>query len=180
MSNHYTVLGLYKKVETTVNATPQIVDEFGIVDGDIEVMTSAAYPDDILIEDKTLMHQVHQRQYLFPFLLGIVGMISAITLVGGTGWIMNLNVGGKAPFAYPPTGIIAYEFSLLFAVIGSVISLLLFTGLPNWTERAYDADITDGSLGILIKVNSREDQDRAAEMMTNLGAYKVKKGENDF
>ena len=167
-------------METTVNATPQIREAFNLKDGEIEVLTSAAYPDEILIEDKTLMYQVNKRQFLFPFLLGIVGLAIGILLAGGTGWIMNLDVGGKPPFALPPTGIITYEFTLLFAVIGSVISLLIYGGLPNWTERAYDPDITDGSLGILIKVNSNEEQNKAADMMANLGAYKVKKGKNDF
>ena len=180
MIEHYTVLGLFSKVDAITGAVDPIRDELGLVDGEMEVITSAAFPDGIIIEDKTLQNQVDKKQFLFPFLFGLVGLGAAIVLAGGTQYIMNLNVGGKAMFALPPTGIIAYEFTLLFAVIGSVVSLLYFAGIPNWTDRAYDPEISDGALALLVKVKSREDQDKAASMMQKHGAYKIKKGENDF
>ncbi|MDH4185232.1 MAG: DUF3341 domain-containing protein, partial [Nitrospinota bacterium] len=95
-------------------------------------------------------------------------------------YIMNLVVSGKSPFSYAPTGIITYEFTLLFGVIGSVVSLLYYAGLPNWTDRAYDPEVADGALGLLVRVFSREDQDKAARIMEEYGAYKIKKGVNDF
>ena len=180
MSDHYTVLGLYNKVEKVSLATDPLIEKFNITSGDIEVLTSAAYPDGVLLDDKELYHVVEERQFLFPFLLGWVGFVTGIILAGGTGYIMNLNVSDKAPFSYPPTGIITYEFTLLFGVIGSVLSLLYYAGLPNWTDRAYDDEITDGALGLLVKVYSQEDQDTAAKMMEESGAYKIKKGVNDF
>jgi len=180
MVSHYSVLGLYRKVDTFVRAAEQVRGEFGLADGEIEALTSAAFPDGALLEDATLAHQVDKKQFLFPFLLGITGLLLGSSLAGGTGYIMNLDVGGKDPFSYAPTGIITYEFTLLFAVIGSVLSLLYYTGLPNWKERAYDPDITCGALGLLIKVRSREEQERAAALMQRLGAYKIRKGENDF
>ena len=180
MSEHYTVLGLFRKVDKITAAVDPVKDEFELRDGDVEVLTSAAYPDGVLIEDATLEHQVERVMWLFPFLIGIGGFITGVVLAGGTAYIMNLNVSGKDPFSYAPTGIMTYEFSLLFAVIGSVISLLYFTGLPNWHDRAYDPEISDGALGLLIKVTNESDQHKAVEMMKELGAYKTRLGKNDF
>ncbi len=180
MSDHYTVLALFKKVDTITRSIDNVIREFETVDGDMEVLTSAALPDGVVIDDKTLEHQVQYRQYLFPFILGICGFVTGVALAGGTSWIVNLNVGGKAAFSFAPTGIITYEFSLLFGVIGSVLSLLYFAGLPNWTDRAYDPEITDGALGLLVKLKTREEQEKAAALLTDSGAYKIRKGENDF
>lgn len=180
MNDHYTVLGLYNKVDAITSAVDPVREEFGIEDGDVAVLSSSAFPDGAVVEDRVLEHQVMFRQYLFPFLLGLAGLGMGIVLAGGTGYIMNLDVGGKAPFSFAPTGIITYEFTLLFGVIGSVLSILYFTGLPNWTARAYDPEISDGALGLLVKVKSREDQERAADMMQKFGAYKIRKGENDY
>jgi len=180
MSDYYTALGLYTKVEAITKAAESVRTEFDIKDGDIEVLSAAAYPDGVFLDDKPLEHQVYKLQHLFPFFIGIGGMIAGITLAGGTGFIMNLNVGGKSPFSYAPTGIITYEFALLGAVIGSVLSILYLARLPNWTERAYDPEISEGALGLLIKLNTQEDLERASSMMESQGAFKVRKGRNDF
>ena len=180
MRDHYTILGLFNKVDTLTKAVDPVIEQFDLGNDDVEVLTSAAYPDGALIDDKPIEFAVDKRQYLFPFILGLCGMGLGIFMAGGTGYIMNLVVGGKEPFAYAPIGIVTYEFTLGFAVIGSFLSLLYFTGLPNWTERAYDPEITDGAMGLLIKVGSVEDQERAVTLMESLGAYRTKKGENDF
>lgn len=180
MSDYYTALGLYKSVETITRAAENVRTEFGIKDGDITVLSAAAYPDGVFLDDKPLEHTVYKLQHLFPFLIGIGGFIAGATLAGGTGFIMNLNVGGKSPFAYAPTAIITYEFALLGAVIGSLLSILYLAGLPNWTERAYDPEISEGALGLLIKLDTQEDQDRASSMLEGQGAFKVRKGRNDF
>ncbi len=180
MSDHYTVLGLYRKVAIKTKTVDRVVEEFDLKDGEIESLTSAAYPDGAIVDDKTLHHEVYKQQYLFPFLLGICGFFLGIALAGGTGYIMNMDVGGKPPFSYMPTGVITYETTLACAVVGSLLSIFYFGKLPNWTERAYDPDISDGALGLLVKLDSTEDQDRAAAMMEEMGAYRVHKGKNNF
>ena len=172
---HYTVLGLYGKLEVVANAVDPIREKFGVKDGDIQLLTSAALPENAIVED----HRPYPIVY-FVWVLGVVGFFLAIILAGGTGWIMNLNVGGKPPFSWAPTGIITYEFTLLFGVIGTVVGLLYFTGLPDWNDRAYDRDISDGALGLLLKVANVHDQEEAAKMMSQSGAYKIVKGENNF
>ena len=180
MSDHYTVLGLYKKVDVITRASDPIREQLRIKDGDIEVLSSAAFPDGVILDDKELHDWVNFKQAFFPLLFGCCGFVAGVILSGGTGYIMNLVVSGKSPFSYAPTGIITYEFTLLFGVIGSVVSLLYYAGLPNWTDRAYDPEVADGALGLLVRVFSREDQDKAARIMEEYGAYKIKKGVNDF
>lgn len=180
MSDHYTVLGLFRRLETITRAADPIREQLRVQDGDIEALTSAAYPDGVIIDDKEVDFIVNRRQAFFPLILGVAGFGTGVALAGGTGYIMNLIVSAKDPFAYAPTAVITYEFTLLFGVIGSVVSLLYYAGLPNWTERAYDPEISDGALGLLVKTYSREDQEKAAKIMEAHGAYKIKKGVNDF
>lgn len=172
---HYTVLGLYTKLETVANAVDPIRAKYGIKDGDITLLSSASLPENSIVED----HRPYPIVY-FVWVLGLCGFFLALVMAGGTGWIMNLDVGHKPPFSWAPTGIIMYEFTLLFAVIGSVVGLLYFTGMPNWTDRAYDVDISDGALGLLVKLSNASDQEDAANMMSQSGAYKIVKGENNF
>jgi hypothetical protein len=180
MSDYYTAMGLWRKIDPVVKVCAQMKEEFRLGDGEIEVISSAGFPDDVIIEDQSFFAKVKLKQPFFPLVIGFCGTCTGIILAGGTGYIMNLNVGDKAPFSYVPTGIVAYEFSLLFAVIGSVLSLLYYAGLPNWSARAYDPEFTEGALGVLLKLYSREDQEKAAKIMERMGAYKIKKGVNDF
>lgn len=178
MSDHYTVLGLFKgigKISKVADSIEPIKEKFGLKEADVSLLSSAAFPEHAVIEDKR-PYPIHY--VVWP--LGVLGFISGILITGGTGYIMNLIVQNKPPFSFAPTVVITYEFTLLFCVIGSVIGLLLFAGLPNWHDRAYDADISDGAIGLLIKVKSVDEQTRAAEMMEKHGAYRVKKGAGDF
>ena len=180
MSDQYTVLALFEKVEPMVDASDSVIGKLNVETGDIEVLTSAAYPDGALVEDKEFEAKVADYQYLFPFLLGICGIGLAFLLVGGTGWIMNLNVGGKPPIFSVAVAILSYEMSLGSAVVGSVLSLFIFAKLPNWTDRAYDPDISEGAIGLLMRFSTEENRDKAADLLTNQGAYRVRLGKNDF
>lgn len=178
MSDHYTVLGLFKgtgKVSRVADIVEPLKEKFSLAEADVSLLSSAAFPEHSIIEDNR-PYPIHM--IVWP--LGALGFISGVLISGGTGYIMNLIVQNKPPFSFAPTVVITYEFMLLFGVIGSVIALLLFAGLPNWTDRAYDPDISDGALGLLIKVKTVDEQNKAAELMTKHGAYKVKKGAGDF
>ena len=83
-------------------------------------------------------------------------------------------------FFLSPLPSLSYEMSLGSAVVGSVLSLLVFAKLPNWTERAYDPDISEGAIGLLMRFSTEENRDKAADILTNQGAYKVRLGKNDF
>jgi hypothetical protein len=173
--HHYTALGLFNGVEKVTKAVDPIRRQFEIEDGEISLLSSCSLPENAIVEDR--------RPYPIHYLvwaLGLAGFAIGVAIAGGTGYIMNLNVGNKPTFALPPVAVITYEFTLLFSVIGAVAGFLAFAGFPDWRKRAYHQDISEGALGLLVKVYSEEDRDAAARLMEQLGAYLVETGENDY
>ena len=72
-----------------------------------------------------------------------------------------------------PTGIITYELTMLFAMVGAIVGMFLEMKLPPRKERVYDPSIGDGAIGISVSVDSREQMIRAGKIMEAAGALRV-------
>ena len=70
---------------------------------------------------------------------GIIGLFSGVGLAIYTAMQWNLIVSGKPVVAWIPFLIVGFEFTILFAVFGNVLGLLLQTNLPEFKSlRIYD------------------------------------------
>lgn len=84
-----------------------------------------------------------------------------------------LPTGGMPIVAMWPTGIVMYELTMLGAIVTTIVTFLIAAGLPNFRERLYDPEVTNGK--ILVGV-SNPDADSRAELKRLLqdGADQVK------
>ena len=81
---------------------------------------------------------------------GITGFLSGISLAIYTSLQWNLVVGGKPVVALIPYLIVGFEFTVLFAVFGNMVGLLVQTRLPEFESlKAYDERCSGEHFGIL-------------------------------
>jgi hypothetical protein len=84
-----------------------------------------------------------------------------------------VQTGDKPIIAFYPTGIIIYEFAMLFAIVGAVTGMFLEMRLPPWRKRPYDPAIAEGYIGISVFVPSGDQRSRAESIMTESGALRI-------
>jgi hypothetical protein len=69
--------------------------------------------------------------------------------------------------------IIVYEWTMLSAVIATVIGIMFESRLPNMNPGAYDERITEGWIGVVISVESTRAQE-AESVLKTAGALEIK------
>jgi len=160
-------LGIFKDVETAGRAVESLV-KAGFVETQITSLTSVPYPDGVLVK-------TDQRTWFHWLALagGIVGAAAGFLLAAGTAWVYPVQTGDKPIIAFYPTGIITYEMTMLFAIIGAIVGMFLEMRLPPWGERPYDPAIAEGHIGISVAVPSGDQRSRAEEIMKEAGALRT-------
>ena len=99
------------------------------------------------------------------FTLGgaILGFVGGFVLSVYTASEWNLIVSGKPVIAWVPFLIVAFEFTVLFAVFGNVIGLLIHSRLPEFeTLQQYDPRCSGEHFGILATCSEGEEERLAA------------------
>jgi hypothetical protein len=104
---------------------------------------------------------------------GIMGAVAGFSLAAGTAWLYPVQTGDKPIIAFYPTGIITYEITMLFAILGAIVGMFLEMRLPPRRERVYDPAIGEGSIGISVSTTSGSESSRAASIMKEAGAIRT-------
>jgi len=80
---------------------------------------------------------------------GIIGFFSGFLLAVFTATRWNLIVGGKPILSWIPFFVIAFEFTILFAIFGNVLGILTQVGLPDKDyEKNYEPECSGSLYGI--------------------------------
>jgi hypothetical protein len=137
----------------------------GISPRDITVLSGEPY------EAFEFSHRDHSMILFRVALLGgLVGFASAVALVVGTERAWPLVTGGMPIVAWYPNLVIIFEMTMLGAIVTTVVSLLVTSGLPRFGKSLYDPAISDGK--ILVGVPAASDAVR--DTLTANGAAIVK------
>ncbi len=163
-------LGTFKDVEAAVKAVDSLI-KAGFAEREITSLTSAPYPDGVIVK-------TDQRTWFRKMSVGggIFGACAGFLLAAGTAYLYPVQTGDKPIIAYFPTGIITYELTMLFGILGAIVGMFAEMKLPPWEERVYDPSIGEGSIGISVSVDSREQMSRAGKIMEAAGATRVTGG----
>lgn len=103
---------------------------------------------------------------------GVIGFFSGFSLAAFTATRWNLIVSGKPVLSWIPFFIIAFEFTILFAVFGNVLGLLTQLGLP---EKEYETNYHEECSGDMYGIEAVADPgqaERLAEVMRRTGTVK--------
>lgn len=134
------VLGVFKEVDEAVEAADRL-RENGIED--YEVLSGTPYPEGAFGE-KVANH----RLYVWPLMGALLGFSIAVLVTAGTQLAYPLVTGGKPILALPAMFIIAYEGTMLGAIISTIIGVIFESRLPKAKLDLYDPRITEGYIGL--------------------------------
>jgi hypothetical protein len=160
------ILAVYKDLDTTIGAVDDLY-EAGITRAEFEVLSNAPFPEGTFGEE----HGMH-RLGLFPLVGAAIGFSVGLLITGGTQIAYPVVTGGKPILSIPPMIIIMYEGTLLAAVIFTVIGVLFESRLPRLSSKLYSPRITDGSIGILLRI-PEERVDHIASILRDAGAEEL-------
>jgi hypothetical protein len=107
---------------------------------------------------------------LFTLAGGITGFFTGFFLTWFTATRWSLMVSGKPVVAWIPFFIVAFEFTILFAVFGTVLGFISQARLPRLTiDEQYDPRFSGHKFGVLASC-AAQDQNRLRQFFEERGA----------
>jgi hypothetical protein len=135
-------LGIFPDLESAAQAVQGLL-QAGFVESQITSLSSVAYPEGVLVKTKP--------RYFFRWVTlagAAAGALAGFSLAAGTAWLYPVQTGDKPIIALFPASIVTFEVTMLFAIIGTMVGMLLEMGLPARRARLYDPAIAEGYIGI--------------------------------
>jgi hypothetical protein len=160
------VLGLYADPQTAADAMAALQDA-GFGPADLEVLTDSPYPEGAFGE-----HPVHHRLYVFPLVGAACGFIVGLLVTIALQIAYPEVQGGKPLLSIPPMINVLYEATLLGAIVLTVAGVVFESRLPDFGRDPYDARISEGFIGVLVRPNARVDGG-AEQLLRRHGAVDV-------
>jgi ActD protein len=141
------ILGIFSDVESAARGVEGLL-RGGFAEAQIDSLSSVPYSDGVLVKTK-------QRTWFrwLALAAGMAGAVAGFGLAAGTAWLYPVQTGDKPIIALYPTGIVTFEVTLLFAIIGTMVGMFLEMGLPPLQKRLYDPAIADGCIGIALAIH---------------------------
>ena len=114
------------------------------------------------------------------FIFGLLGLITALLMIGYMAGIDYRSIiGGKPFFALPPSIPISFELTILFAALLTIIfTLFIFNKLPEIFHPLMDTEymkrVSTDKYGIIIEADDKNfDKDKVAGFLKQLGSSNV-------
>ena len=140
-----TVLGVFAHADTTLRA---IRDLRARGFSDLKVYTPVPVEE---IEDEIESVRPLSNVRLFSVIGGLTGTATAFFLTIWTSLKWELVTGGKAPVSIPPFIIIAFELTILFCGLSTLLAVLLLGRLPQTRPSpTYDPRFTLDRFGVAV------------------------------
>lgn len=165
------LLGVFTNVEQAADAVERLL-QAGCPEQDITSATSVPYPPGVLV-------RLERRNWFHWVAAGgaLLGAGFGFLLASGTAWLYPVQTGDKPIVALFPTGIITYECMMLFALLGTMLGMLLEMGLPDLQWRARDPEIADGLIGIAVTLADERQRQAAEQALLAAGALRIRTDE---
>jgi len=140
------IVGVFAHVDTTVKALEELRAK-GY--HDLEVYTPAPVHE---IEDVMERGRPVSRVRLFTLIGGLTGTASGFILTIWSAMQWGLVTGGKPIASIPPFVVIAFELTILFGGLSTVLGMLLLGRLPRlWPSPAYDPRFSNDRFGVAVR-----------------------------
>ena len=141
-----TVVGVFAHVDTTVKALEELRAK-GY--HDLEVYTPAPIHE---IEDVMERDRPVSRVRLFTLIGGLTGTASGFILTIWSAMQWGLVTGGKPIASIPPFVVIAFELTILFGGLSTVLGMVLLGRLPRLRPTpAYDPRFSNDRFGVSVR-----------------------------
>ena len=160
------ILGIFAEIDATTDAIGRLRTS-GM--RDFVVFSPMPHHD--------LEHAVHTTESpvrLFTLVGGLTGTATGFALPIWTSLNWPLVTGGKPIISLPPFVIIAFELTILFGALSTILGLFITARLPRVRGRmVYDPSFSAGNFGIyIVPPPGREAEARAA--LADSGAIELR------
>lgn len=109
----------------------------------------------------------------FTLFGGLLGAISGVSLAVYTVLQWKFIVSGKPVIPWAPFVIVAFEFTILFGVLITVIGMLLTTRLPRFRLPSYyDPRFSKDRFGIMVPCDDNE-REKVKKLLEDAGAEEI-------
>jgi hypothetical protein len=143
------LVGVFEQPAHIANAATRLRDR-GFTD--IETYSPAPFED---VEDA--VHPKPSPVRIFTLIGGLLGVVTGYAL---TIWMANdwqIMLGGKPFTSIPPYTIIAFELTILFGGVLTVLGLFLVGGLPSFgAHKGYDMRFSAEDFGLVVSCRDRD------------------------
>jgi len=144
-----TLLGVFEQPDHIAGAARRLRDR-GYED--LETYSPAPFPE---VDDAVLEKPSPVR--LYTLIGGLLGVVTGYAL---TLWMANdwpIMLGGKPFSSIPPYTIIAFELTILFGGVLTVLGLFIVSGLPSFKlGPGYSARFSGEEFGLVVKCRERD------------------------
>ena len=143
------VVGVFAHVDTTVKALEELKAK-GY--HDLEVYTPAPIHE---IEEVMERDRPVSRVRFFTLIGGLTGTASGFLLTIWSALQWGLVTGGKPVASIPPFVVIAFELTILFGGLSTVLGMVLLGGLPRFRPTpGYDPRFSNDRFGVAVRCPS--------------------------
>lgn len=163
-----TVLGVFAHVDTTVRALENLKAK-GYHDLTVYTPVPIHEIEDVLERDRPV-----SRVRLFTLIGGLTGTASGFLLTIWSAMQWNLITGGKPVASIPPFIVIAFELTILFGGIATVLGMAALGRLPKLAPSpTFEPRFTNDRFGIAVHC-SADRGPSVRQIMTAAGAEEVR------
>jgi hypothetical protein len=163
-----TVLGVFAHVDTTVRALEELKAK-GYHDLTVYTPVPIHEIEDVVERDRPV-----SRVRLFTLLGGLTGTASGFILTIWSAMQWGLVTGGKPVASIPAYVVIAFELTILFGGVATLIGMVALGRLPKFRpSRAFDPRFTNDRFGVAVHC-APERSASVREVLRAAGAEKVK------
>jgi molybdopterin-containing oxidoreductase family membrane subunit len=163
------VLGVFAHVDTVLQAIRDLRSK-GF--GDLTVYTPVPVEE---IEEEVERVRPVSSVRLFTLVGGLTGTATGFFLTIWSSLKWELLTGGKAAVSIPPFVIIAFELTILFGGLASVLAILLLGRLPKFRPSAtYDTRFTLDRFGVAVSCPA-SDVESVSSLLSGAGAEEVRR-----
>jgi Protein of unknown function (DUF3341). len=163
------VLGVFAHVDTTLDAIRKLRAK-----GFSELTVYTPVPVEEIEEEIEKVRPLSAVR-LFTLLGALTGTATGFFLTIWSSLKWELVTGGKDPVSYPPFVIIAFELTILFGGLATVIAMLLLGKLPKTKPSlTYDPRFTLDRFGVAVACPP-ETAEQVRSLLTGAGAEEVRR-----
>jgi molybdopterin-containing oxidoreductase family membrane subunit len=163
------VLGVFAHVDTTLDAIRKLRAK-----GFSELTVYTPVPVEEIEEEIEKIRPLSAVR-LFTLLGALTGTATGFFLTIWSSLKWSLVTGGKDPVSYPPFVIIAFELTILFGGLATVIAMLLLGKLPKTKPSlTYDPRFTLDRFGVAVACPP-ETAEQVRSLLTGAGAEEVRR-----
>ncbi len=163
MSDTAIVMSSFLEIDSTATALDRLRD-LGILDKDIEVMSSLPYSAEILGRP-----HVKTRLSVISLVSAVLGLGAGIFFTVITPYLYIIRVGGHPIVPIPPTALLLYEFIMLLLIVGTFGGFLALNRFPSTDPQYYDPELTNGRISLVVHTPADKEADVVA-ILKELGA----------